>query len=152
MKKDILETRINEFLVSDKTSEGKGLSKGFRDGLVKFTFDILNEEIKNFSNLIPIKDAIPEASASIISKFPFQLGREVFYVIFKNVKTQSTTSIKQDWGWKHTVLQGKTEEIQIRRDGSILYKVNGDWVLVDLIFNSRELALKKCNTLNQGVY
>lgn len=151
MKIDILRNSINEFLENEKTGEGKNLSKGFVDGLVKFTFNTLSEEVKSLVDAVPLKESVPEAAANIISEFPFKLGEEVFYVVFKNVKTQSETSIKQNWGWRHTVLRGKTEEIQIRADYGVLYKVNGDWILADLIFSSEELALKKCSLLNEGV-
>lgn len=150
MQKDAIRKRLSEFLDSEKSGDGKKVGKAFREGLVGFISDIVYEEVKAVKDAMPMKESLPEADASVMSHLPFDIGEDVFYVIFKQVRSQVKGKLTVKFGWQFTVLRGRTEEIQIRNDHGVLYKVNGDWVLKDLIFRDESLAVARCNRLNAG--
>lgn len=150
MKSDTYKKQVNDFLNSEKSGEGKKLSKGFREELQGFISDLVFEEVKKVTDDAPIGGSIPAADASVISKLPHGMGEEVYYVIFKQVRTQVKGKLTVKFGWQFAVLKGKTEEIQIRKDLAVLYKINGDWVLKDLVFKKEGAAVRRCNQLNAG--
>lgn len=151
MENAILKKRITEFLSTEKSGDGKHLGKVFKDNLAKFISDIVFEEVKLVQDSIPMKETIPEADASVMKSFRHDVGDEVFYVIFKQGRSQVKGKLQLVFGWQFAVLRGKTEEIQIRADHGILYKVNGDWILQDLVFKKEEDAVARCNQLNSGI-
>lgn len=151
MTRKSLEIELNEYLEKEKTGEGAGLTKDFKIGLSGFLFELLSKELKEVTDQLDITHAIPEASGKLLDKFPYKIGDELYYVIFKKVKHQDHKSIKQEWGWQFTVLRGKAEEIQIRNDYGVLYKMSGDYVLVDFIYRDEKEAWDKCKHLNKGV-
>lgn len=150
MQKDTIKKQVNDFLVTEKSGDGKKVGKAFKDGLVNLISDIVYEETKAINDAMPMKTSLPEADASVMSRLPFDIGEDVFYVIFKQVRSQVKGKLTVKFGWQFTVLRGRTEEIQIRNDHGVLYKVNGDWVLKDLIFKEEPAAVARCNKLNEG--
>ena len=151
MEREVLASKLNEFLDREKSGDGKNLGKACRDALTKFFADILYDEIKNVMETIPIGDSVPEADASLMSKFKHKIGKDVYYILFRKVKTQKSNSLQVQFGWQYDVLKGRTEEIQIRSDHGILYKIAGDWVLQDLTFADELEAQQRCNELNDGI-
>lgn len=150
MESVMLKKQINDFLESEKSGYGKGASKAFKENLAKFIGDVVFEEIKLIKNEIPMKESIPESDASLINKFKHRVGEDVFYVIFTQVRKQLPGKLQVKFGWQFAVLSGKVKEIQIRNDHGIVYNVNGDFVLSDLVFKSEEKAQAKANQLNSG--
>ena len=150
MENILLKKTINDFLVSDAGGEGKKLSKQFKDGLVKFLVGLVSDEVKAVRDSIPMSATIPESDARVADRFTHYIGDYVYYVLFKQVRSQVPGKLQVHFGWQFTVLSGKVEEIQIRADHGILYKINGDWALQDVVFKSEDAALEKCRTLNVG--
>lgn len=150
MQKEVLTKKISDFLDSEKTGEGKELSKVFKDALDKFFQEAVYEAVKDAIKEVPMKESVPEADASVVGKFKHPLKKEVYYILFKQVRKQMPNSLRVKFGWQYAVLKGKTEEIQVRADHGILYKINGDWVLQDHTFSTEEKAVERCNILNGG--
>ena len=145
-----IKKRINDYLDTEKTGEGKKLSKGSRDNLSDFFSELVFQEVKKAQETVPMKATLPEADASVVHRLPHRIGEELYYVIFKQVRSQVKGSLQVKFGWQFTVLFGKAEEIQIRNDSGILYKINGDMVLSDLVFKKEADAVARCNELNAG--
>lgn len=150
MENVMLKKKINEFLATEKSGDGKGAGKVFKENLAKFISGVVFEEVKAIQNAIPMKETIPEADASVIKNFKYGIGEEVYYVMFKQVRSQVPGRLQVRFGWQFAALRGKIEEIQIRNDYGILYKVNGDMILQDLVLKTEEEALAKCRQLNAG--
>ncbi len=150
MKKVTLKKRICDFIESEKTGEGRALSEAFVDALVDCVHDDIFAEVKRSMDRVKIEGKIPEAAASAIKGFKHDLGKNVYYILFKQVRRQSDHSLQIKLGWQYDVLTGRTEEIQVRSDYGILYRVGGNWVLQDHIFDTRDEAVVKCNLLNEG--
>ena len=150
MTKSELVERINEFISTEKTGEGKGLSEGFIDSLAGFFCLDIFEEVKRGMEAVRIGSALPDADAGLVKGFKHGLGKDVHYVLFKQVRRQAEQSLKVKLGWQYDALSGRTEEIQVRSDYGILYRVSGNWVLQDFIFKTRKEAVDKCNELNAG--
>lgn len=148
MRKDTLTNEITDYI--EKSGEGADLSKAFREGLVKLVCNVVYAAVKAAKEEVPMKETVPESDASIITKFKHPLKKEVYYILFKQVKKQEVNSLRVKFGWQYAVLQGKTEEIQIRADYGVLYKINGDWVLQDHTFSTEKMAIKCCQNLNEG--
>lgn len=150
MENAMLKKQLNDFLSTEKSGDGKGTGKVFRENLSKFIKNIVFEEVKEIRATIPMKETIREVDASVMKEFKHDIGDVVFYVIFKQVRSQVPGRLQVKFGWQFAVLRGKAEEIQIRADHGVLYKVNGDMVLQDLVFKTEEEALAKANQLNKG--
>ena len=150
MENAMLKKKINEFLATEKSGDGKGAGKVFKENLAKFISGIVFDEVKAIQDSIPMKETIPEADASVMKEFKHDIGEEVYYVMFKQVRSQVPGRLQVQFGWQFAALRGKTEEIQIRNDHGVLYKVNGDMILQDLVFKTEEEALAKCRQLNAG--
>ena len=150
MENVLLKKKINDFLVSDAAGEGKKLSKSFKDGVVKFLIGIVSDEVKAVRDSIPMSATIPESDARVADRFTHYIGDFVYYVLFKQVRSQVPGKLQVHFGWQFTVLSGKVEEIQIRADHGILYKINGDWALQDVVYKTEKEALAKCRILNAG--
>lgn len=147
----MIRKQVDEFLDTDKAAEGKTYSKAFRESLANFVTGISNEASRAARDVAPMKDTLPDADASVISKFRADVGDWVYYVIFKQVRGQVKGRLQLVFGWQFTVLYGKVEEIQIRSDHGVVFKVNGDFVLNDLVFKDRSLAVSRCDVLNEGI-
>lgn len=150
MESVMLKKQINDFLTAEKIGDGKGAGKVFKENLAKFISGIVFDEVKAVQNSIPMKETIPEADASVMKEFKHDIRDEVFYVMFKQVRSQVPGRLQVQLGWQFAVLRGKVEEIQIRNDHGVLYKVNGDMILQDLVFKTEEEAVAKANQLNKG--
>lgn len=148
MENILLKKKVNDFLVSDEGGEGKKLSKKFRDGLTKFIVDLVSDEVRSVRDSLPI--SVSAAGEGVANSFSHFIGDFVYYVIFKQVRSQVPGKLRVHFGWQFTVLSGKIEEIQIRTDHGILYKINNDLVLQDVVFSAEEDALAKCKVLNAG--
>lgn len=151
MESAVIRKRLNDFLNSEKSGEGKKVSKPFKDGLNKFFTDLVYDAIKEATDNVSIINSLPEADARLVgTDLAKDIGVESYYVIFKQVRSQVKGSLQLKFGWQFTVLKGKTEEIQIRNDYGVMYKINGDWVLRDLVFKNEADAVARCNAMNEG--
>lgn len=149
MQSIVLKKRIGEFLTTEKSGDCKSAGKVFIDNLAKFILDIVFEEVKLTKDAIPMSLTLPEADVAT-SGLKHNVGEVVYYVIFKQVRSQVKGRLTVTYGWQFAVMRGKIEEISIRSDHGILCKVNGDSILQDLVFKTEAEALVKCTQLNSG--
>lgn len=150
MENATLKKKVYDFLNTEKSGDGKKVGKAFKDALVTFVSAQIFDSVKDVQDKIPMKYSIPGADASVIDAFEHDVGEEVYYVIFKQVRSQVKGKLQVKFGYQFTVCHGKITEIHVRTDHAVLYVINGDVVLHDLVYKDEEEALKRCKRLNDG--